>query len=167
MVVWYHSPLCEDSPVVRENLVFSDELKHEYHAVHEFLMVGYTFLRQFRNIDRNKIPEFSDGCSTQFKSRGPFAVILNSLITFTISSFGAHIASHDGIEQFYSVYCDKFFTNSSNLSFHKISGVKKPSHKCKKCGKLFKKPSHKCKKCGNLFKAERYLNNHMQFHENP
>ena len=76
MVVWYHCPQCEESPIVRENLVFfSDELKHDYHAVHEFQMVGYTFLRQVRNIDMNKIHEFSDGCSAQFKSGGPFTDI--------------------------------------------------------------------------------------------
>ena len=77
IVAWYRCPVCPpEAPPVREYLIFlSDDIKHDYHAVHAFQMVGYNFLREHRGIQFEKVIEFSDGCPAQFKSRCPFADI--------------------------------------------------------------------------------------------
>ena len=79
MVTWCKGNICLDSPTIREYLVFiSDEMKHDYHAVHKFQLIDYGFLCHNREIPVHSIVEFSDGCAAQFKSRGRFADISNS-----------------------------------------------------------------------------------------
>ena len=79
IVVWYKCS-CPESPTVREYIVFiSDDLKHDYNAVHLFQTIGYGFVCNNRGVRINRIIEFSDGYASQFKSRGPFADISNSI----------------------------------------------------------------------------------------
>ncbi|KAJ8042545.1 hypothetical protein HOLleu_13627 [Holothuria leucospilota] len=64
IVTYYRCPTCND--VNRESLVIiSDDLLHDHHAVHEF--------------------QFSDGCGTQYKSKGPISDISYALADFGLS----------------------------------------------------------------------------------
>ena len=76
MVTWYECPTCPDHQVIRDYLVFlSNDKRHISHSVHAFQCVAYKFLRETRQVEFNRIVEFSDGCSGQFKSKIPFADI--------------------------------------------------------------------------------------------
>ena len=45
MVTWNKWYICPASPTIREYLVFiSYDMKHDYHAVHVFQIIGYGFL---------------------------------------------------------------------------------------------------------------------------
>ena len=89
IVVWYKYS-CTESPTVREYIVFiSNDLKHDYNAVHLFQTIAYGFVCNNRGVRINRIIEFSDGCASQFKSHGPFADISNS-----IQDFGVPIERH-------------------------------------------------------------------------
>ena len=84
IVAWYKCN-CPESPTVREYIVFiSDDLKHDYNAVHLFQTIAYGFICNNRGVRINRIIEFSDGCASQFKSRGPFADISNSIQDFRV-----------------------------------------------------------------------------------
>lgn len=81
--------------------------------------------------------------------------------------------------------CDKFFHSAIRLKKHKkIVHPDKPKIRCEKCDKEFAHAhylrrhnnsvhvevketdyEHECDQCGKKFKIKRYLNNHMQRHE--
>lgn len=74
-IVTYHQCLqCQE--VVTESLVFiSPDRKHDYHAVHHFTTQAIQHLRHVRGLQLDSVVQFTDGCASQYKSRGPFADI--------------------------------------------------------------------------------------------
>jgi hypothetical protein len=78
IVNYYH---CEENceEVVSESVVFiSDDLKHDHHAVHAFMSTNHELMKQ-RNPNIVKYIQWSDGCSSQYKSKGPFLDISCSM----------------------------------------------------------------------------------------
>ncbi|XP_070550272.1 uncharacterized protein [Ptychodera flava] len=64
----------ENGNVIREAIdIISDDLNHDSHAVHEFLIKVNDHLRITRELHPDKMVIFSDGCAAQYKSRTPFA----------------------------------------------------------------------------------------------
>ena len=85
MVTWYKCNICPLSPTIREYLVFiSYDMKHDYHVVHVFQIIGYGFLCHNRGIPVYRIVEFSDGCAAQFKIPSPFADISHNNEEFAV-----------------------------------------------------------------------------------
>ena len=77
LVVFYNCPSCDGvtHPVMDVLIFLSNDTKHDHHAVHEFMSRAVRFLKEERDVQFSKIYEFTDGCASQFKSRGPFADI--------------------------------------------------------------------------------------------
>ncbi|KAJ8043450.1 Reticulocyte-binding protein 2-like a [Holothuria leucospilota] len=71
IVATYLCVRCPTPHTVQHSLVYvSDDMVHDYHAVHKFFTEAVQFLEMQLAIA--KIVRFSDGCSSQYKSRGPF-----------------------------------------------------------------------------------------------
>jgi hypothetical protein len=77
LVAYYSCPDCEGatSPVMDVLVFISDDNTHDNHAVQEFVTQAVQFLVEERHVEISKIYEFTDGCASQYKSRGPFADI--------------------------------------------------------------------------------------------
>jgi hypothetical protein len=74
LVVYYNCKHNDTSHIAQEALVFiSNDLQHDSHAVHHFETVAMQYLKDIRGLTLSRIVEFTDGCSCQYKSRGPFA----------------------------------------------------------------------------------------------
>ena len=79
MVSWYPCTTCEGHEIIRESIVIiSDDLKHDANAVHKFQQVAYEHIKERRSINIERAIEFSDGASSQFKSRMPFCDLSHS-----------------------------------------------------------------------------------------
>lgn len=66
-------PGCDKQDSVREVInIVSDDMQHDASAVHHFTTVAVTHLRQIRGITVERLVQFSDGCSAQYKSKTPF-----------------------------------------------------------------------------------------------
>jgi len=84
---WYHQQVtvhpvvtyynCEQCPeAVQEDVIFiSDDLKHDAHAVHQFISMTNIHLTQTRKLKITHEVQFSDGCASQYKSITPFCDI--------------------------------------------------------------------------------------------
>ena len=71
-------PGCQETTT--ESLVFiSSDRKHDHHAVHHFTVMALTHLRNQRGLTVSHVNQWTDGCSAQYKSRGPFADIACSM----------------------------------------------------------------------------------------
>ena len=84
-VAFYTCPECGDAahPVMDTLVFLSEDHNHDHHAVQTFVEETIRFLKEERHVDFNHLYEFTDGCSSQYKSRGPFVDI-----SFGMTDFG-------------------------------------------------------------------------------
>ncbi|XP_070549241.1 uncharacterized protein [Ptychodera flava] len=83
IVSFYNCPDCTNTHPVQEAMVFlSDDLTHDCHAVAMFVKIANQHLLKERKITMGKQIQFSDGCSSQYKSRMPFCDISYSEVDF-------------------------------------------------------------------------------------
>jgi hypothetical protein len=78
IVAYYHCKHDDDdmSHIAQEALVIiSEDLVHDYHAVHHFMQLAVEYLKDHRGLQLKHTVQFTDGCSAQYKSKGPFADI--------------------------------------------------------------------------------------------
>ena len=92
IVCYYACSHCQQP--LTDSLVFiSDDRNHDHHAVHAFTLRAVEHLRDARNISLEHIVQWTDGCSSQYKSKGPFADISRALqdygCTFERNFFGS------------------------------------------------------------------------------
>ncbi|XP_033630608.1 uncharacterized protein LOC117292604 [Asterias rubens] len=74
VVTYYSCPKCLKS--VRESIIIiSDDLNHDYHLVNTFHRKVTNHLTATRGLMITKFYRFSDGCSCQYKSKGPISDI--------------------------------------------------------------------------------------------
>jgi hypothetical protein len=80
--VCYYS--CQDcNEPVTESLIFiSDDRLHDHHAVRAFTNEAIRHLQEVRHLQLGHIIQFTDGCSAQYKSKGPFLDISNGCRDF-------------------------------------------------------------------------------------
>ena len=65
---------CDEN--IKESLVFiSDDGKHDLHAVHTYSSIDHHHFSQIRGLDINCYIQYTDGCSSQYKSRHAFIYI--------------------------------------------------------------------------------------------
>ncbi|XP_038055189.1 uncharacterized protein LOC119727393 [Patiria miniata] len=79
VVASYQCPKCTGESVhtILHSLIFiSDDRKHDHNAVHQFYTESVKFLS--KSIQISKVIRFSDGCGSQYKSKGPFQDVANS-----------------------------------------------------------------------------------------
>ena len=76
-VVFYKCPDCGDgAKTVSDVLVFlTDDTHPDHHAVQEFMTKALKFMKEERDVPFSKVYEYTDGCSAQYKSRGPLVDI--------------------------------------------------------------------------------------------
>ena len=74
VVVYYVCSHCL-KPVTESCIMISDDLTHDHHLVHKFQEVVAKHLRETRQLDIATFYRFSDGCSSQYKSKGPISDI--------------------------------------------------------------------------------------------
>ena len=85
-VVYYRS---KEGKLVRESHVFiSDDIKHDHHAVNLFLQKSVEDIKTHLP-EIHRIVIFTDGCSSQYKSKGPLADLSRSSIPTDHSYFGS------------------------------------------------------------------------------
>lgn len=91
IVVFYNCSECGESALpVMDVLVFlSDDTTHDHHAVQTFMQETVRFLKEDREVQFQSIYEFTDGCSSQYKSRGPLADI-----SFGVTDFATRRERH-------------------------------------------------------------------------
>ena len=53
-------------------MCISDDLKHDHHAVHVFALKTAEHLQYTRKLNIDKYIQFTDGATSQYKSKGPF-----------------------------------------------------------------------------------------------
>ncbi|XP_070203171.1 uncharacterized protein [Littorina saxatilis] len=92
IVTYYAYAHCQEC--VTESLVFiSDDKQHDHHAVHHFTTAAVEHLKSARSLDVDHIVQWTDGCGSQYKSKGPFADISHALddhgSTFERNFFGS------------------------------------------------------------------------------
>ena len=73
LVAFYRCPTCDDdTSLVMDVLIFiSDDNQHDHHAVQAFYALAIKFLKETRGISFDRVFEFTDGCASQYKLRGP------------------------------------------------------------------------------------------------
>ena len=97
LVCYYKCQHPTHSHVVQEALVFlSDDLNHDASAVHHFESKSIEYLREKRDLKLDHIVEFTDGCSSQFKSKVPFADISYSQFSHRVSIERNYFGSRHG-----------------------------------------------------------------------
>ena len=75
IVCYYQCADCEKG-VVCETLAFiSDDKVHDFHAVQTFVCLAMEHLRGCRQLDVQRVIQWTDGCASQYKSKGPFSDI--------------------------------------------------------------------------------------------
>ena len=85
---YYNCTTC--NKLIQEScIMISNDLIHDYHLVHSFQKTNTNHLKHTRNININTMYRFSDGCSSQYKSKGPI-----SDISYAVEDFG-HKISHN------------------------------------------------------------------------
>ncbi|XP_041371083.1 uncharacterized protein LOC121384664 [Gigantopelta aegis] len=78
IVTYYACRECKETTT--ESLVFiSEDRVHDYHAVFRFTQLAVIHLRTALDILLEHSIEWTDGCSLQYKSKGPFCDISNAL----------------------------------------------------------------------------------------
>ena len=93
IVCYYACSHCQQP--LTDSLVFiSDDRNHDHHAIHAFTLRAVEYLRDARKINLDHIIQWTDSCSSQCKSKGPFADISRALqdygCTFERNFFGSH-----------------------------------------------------------------------------
>lgn len=88
IVVYYHCSSCQKS-VTESCIMISNDITHDYNLVNTFQEVVSKHLSETRGLAIGKFYRFSDGCSSQYKSKGPI-----SDISYGPEDFG-HIIHHN------------------------------------------------------------------------
>ena len=74
---------------VKENVVLlSEDIRHDAHAVNWFENKTVEHLKE-KKIQCDTLFEFTDGCTSQYKSKIPFSYICNSKVKIHRSYFGS------------------------------------------------------------------------------
>ena len=88
IVCYYNCPVCGKN--MHESLVFiSDDLKHDSHLVHHFVSISNTYLQNERHLKIDREIHVSDGASSQYKSKIPFADV-----SYSMEDFGFPVEKH-------------------------------------------------------------------------
>ena len=66
-------------------VMLSDDLDYEHHAVHHFMEVTISHLKNQWCLNITKIHEWSNGCSTQYKGKRPFVDLSYAVGDFSLS----------------------------------------------------------------------------------
>ena len=86
IVTYYRCSTCDKS--ITESLIMvSNDLNHDYHLVNRFQQEVCRHLTTTRNVKISKMYRYSDGCSSQYKSKGPFSDVSYSKEDY---GFGMH-----------------------------------------------------------------------------
>lgn len=72
IVTCYRCPKCASATTTESIVFITDEKKHDHHAVLCFLDIANQHLQSTRNLDIQYQVQFTDGCPSQYKSKGPF-----------------------------------------------------------------------------------------------
>ena len=81
IATYYKCRHCQER--VYESLVFiSPDQRHDHHAVHTFFTIAFNHLQVERKLTPELILQWTDGCSAQYKSKGPFSDISSSVVDF-------------------------------------------------------------------------------------
>ncbi|PIK36573.1 hypothetical protein BSL78_26595 [Apostichopus japonicus] len=82
IVNYYRCPQC-DQLVTESCIMISNDLTHDYHLVNAFQQVVCQHLTLARKLPVTRLYRYSDGCSSQYKSKGPI-----SDISYSIEDYG-------------------------------------------------------------------------------
>lgn len=89
IVTTYTCPDHGDHTVQEAVVIISNDLVHDAHAVHHFTELTVAHLRDNQKVPMQRIIEFTDGCSCQYKSKLPFADI-----SFCENDLGVRLERH-------------------------------------------------------------------------
>ena len=90
IVSTYLCPTCTTPHIINHSLVFiSEDRNHDYHAVNQFYQQAVDFLAIDASVPISKIVRFSDGCAAQYKCKGSFHDIGNSIHPMEHNYYGA------------------------------------------------------------------------------
>ena len=81
IVAYYKCTECLE-PVTESCVMISNDLTHDYHLVNTFQETTTKHLRDTRGLALSTFYRFSDGCSSQYKSKGPISDIRRHLPQF-------------------------------------------------------------------------------------
>ena len=77
------------SGLVRDScIIISEDCEHDYHAVNHFTKLVDERLEQVSKCKPEKKVVFSDRCSAQYKSKGPFADVSLTTVRIDRNFFG-------------------------------------------------------------------------------
>lgn len=96
IVCYYRCPHCPDGKVTESIVFISSDKKHDHHAVHHFLTQANNHLQETRRLKIDKQIQFSDGCASQYKSKGPFSDISHSFDDFGFQIERCYFGSSHG-----------------------------------------------------------------------
>ena len=83
IVSYYQCPQDECEETVTESMVFiSNDKNHDHHAVFQFTREALRHLTDVHQLPVEHVIQWTDGCSAQYKSKGPFSDILCALTDF-------------------------------------------------------------------------------------
>lgn len=86
-----------ESGTVRHSvIVFSEDTKHDHHAAHYYTELATKAVMEVEGVEVNKIIRFSDGCSSQYKSHGPFADVSLCAMKLDRNFFGSEHGKGEG-----------------------------------------------------------------------
>ncbi|XP_014676865.1 PREDICTED: uncharacterized protein LOC106816757 [Priapulus caudatus] len=95
IVTYYKCPIHNET--VKEELVFlSSDKIHDAHAVKAFLVEANRHLREKRHLNLKHEVQFTDGCSSQYKSRLPFRHISEAVALFGVPITRCFFGSRHG-----------------------------------------------------------------------
>ena len=92
---YYKCPNCEDC-LTESIICVSDDNRHDYHAVLTFVKRTMDHLQQVRNLQVSHVVQWSDGCGSQYKSKGPFADVAASELDFGLQFHRSYFGSRHG-----------------------------------------------------------------------
>ncbi|KAJ8050292.1 hypothetical protein HOLleu_03436 [Holothuria leucospilota] len=72
MVAHYQCECDQTSPVREAIHIITDDMKHDSHAVYKFVSTAVDHLTKVRGLSPQRLIQFSDGCTGQYKSKIPF-----------------------------------------------------------------------------------------------
>ena len=70
-------------------MFISNDLTHDYHAVQNFMTATMKHLRCQRHLEVEHVVQWTDGCSSQYKSKDPFADL-----AFSSDDFATQVGHH-------------------------------------------------------------------------
>jgi hypothetical protein len=139
---FYHCTEEKCKEMISEACIFiTDDLQHDMYAVSAFRSVLFTHL-QNRGLEWHHHVQYSDGCSSQYKSKGPFHLVAESVVSEERTFFGSRHGKGpcDTIGGYVKSEASKFVANRHGLirnaqemaEFAK-SLVIEPPHGSEKC----------------------------------